>query len=219
MARIYSPTTGTESWQALLADPQKHWRSGYSAKAMAECWETYPALPPEFTRFFGDDAELLLAIPEHKVPLPGRGFDSQNDLFALIRSQGETVAVTVEGKVNEPFGPTLGEWLLDASDGKRERLAGLMKLLGLREQPADTIRYQLLHRTASAVIEAERFGTVRAAMIVHSFSQEKKWFDDFEAFAALFGGIPDSDGTVKFVLPDGRPMMLGWARGSAEFLK
>lgn len=218
MSKILVPTTGPESWRALLADPQKHWRSGYSAKSMAECWEAYPALPPEFTRFFGDDAELLLAIPEHKVALPGKGRESQNDLFALIRSRGETVAMTVEGKVNEPFGPTLDEWLVDASDGKRERLAGICDLLGIT-QPADSIRYQLLHRTASAVIEAERFGTARAAMIVHSFSQEKKWFEDFEAFAALFGGIPNRDGTVKFVLPDGRPMLLGWAQGQAIFLE
>lgn len=218
MSKILVPTSGPENWRALLTDPEKQWRSGYSAKAMAECWEAYPALPPEFTGFFGDRAELLFAIPEHKVPMPGRGRASQNDLFALIRSHEEVVAVTIEGKVNEPFGPTLAEWLVDASDGKRERLDGICALLGLSSDLDGSIRYQLLHRTASAAIEAQRFGTIRAAMVVHSFSQDKLWFEDFAAFSALFGSTPDTDGTVSFILPDGRPMLLGWAQGSAEFL-
>lgn len=28
MSKIYIPTTGVESWQALLADPGKHWEYG-----------------------------------------------------------------------------------------------------------------------------------------------------------------------------------------------
>ena len=37
----------------------------------------------------------------------------------------------VEGKVRESFGPTLGEWLTDASRGKRTRLRALEKAIGL----------------------------------------------------------------------------------------
>ena len=65
----------------------------------------------------------------------------------------------------------------------------LCALLGLGELPHPQIRYQLLHRTASAIIEARRFKTDEAAMIVHSFSPSKMWFDDFfslHVFVCLF---------------------------------
>jgi len=39
LSKIYIPTTKPEDWQSLLADPEKHWRKGYSAKALAYCWQ------------------------------------------------------------------------------------------------------------------------------------------------------------------------------------
>jgi hypothetical protein len=73
--------------------------------------------------------------------------------------------------VDEPFAQLLGDWLVNASPGKLTRLAFLCNVLGLEERtlPHD-IYYQLLHRTASAVIEAKRFKTDLAVMLVHSFS-------------------------------------------------
>ncbi len=41
------------------------------------------------------------------------------------------------------------------------------------------VRYQLLHRTASVVIEAKRFHATTAVMIVHSFSPELKWLESW----------------------------------------
>src|SRR5690606_1009209 len=96
-------------------------------------------------------------IPEHKVPLAGGRGDSQNDVFALIRFDGQTSAVMIEGKVNEPFGPTVGEWFATPSEGKIGRMRHLCEVLGLSAEPPANIRYQLLHRTASALIEARRF--------------------------------------------------------------
>lgn len=74
MRRIYLPSQGADDWQRLLADPVKHWRAGYSAMALAECWEAADGLPAEIASLMqetGPDPELLLALPEHKVPLPG----------------------------------------------------------------------------------------------------------------------------------------------------
>ncbi len=42
-----------------------------------------------------------------------------------------------------------------------------------------------LHRTASAIIEAKRFGAPHAVMLVHSFSPSRDWLSDYEAFATL----------------------------------
>jgi hypothetical protein len=49
------------------------------------------------------------------------------------------------------------------------------------------VRYQLLHRSASALIEAERFKADIALMIVHSFSRENIGLADFQVFTELFG--------------------------------
>ncbi|WP_233270380.1 DUF6946 family protein [Chachezhania sediminis] len=167
-------------------------------------------LPPEIAAVLGPEAELLLAIPEYKVALPGGGRQTQCDVFALVRIGGDTCAVSIEAKVAEPFGPTVGQWMADASAGKARRLAFLAALLGLSDIPRD-IRYQLLHRTAAAVLEAERFKTDSAAMIVQSFSPDARWFPDYHRFVQLFGKTTEPDRRVDVALPSGRPLILGWA--------
>src|SRR3990170_385432 len=101
---------------------------GCSARTLAHCWEDAKGLPPEIDAVFGGSAKLLLAIPEHKVPLPGGNRPSQTDLFALLRREDRTISCAIEGKVAEAFGPTLGDWLKDHSSGKAERLAHICGL-------------------------------------------------------------------------------------------
>ncbi len=221
--RIYLPSRGAEDWRALLADPKKHWRSGFSAMTLARCWEAADGLPPEIAAMFaefGAKPELLVGLPEHKVPLPGsnRG-DSQSDLFAIVRVGDKTIAATIEGKVDEAFDKTLANWLVNASPGKRERLAYMCDLLGLTQPLPGDVYYQLIHRTAAAVIEARRFKTDAACMIVHSFSPTGKWFDAFERFAAMLG-VPAKLGKLLHVRPnDVLPLYIGWAAGDPRFLE
>lgn len=217
--KIYIPSACSNDWKKLLADPVKHWRPGNSAMCLAESWENATGLPVEVAQLLktiGPDPELLLAFPEHKVPLPGSSLgDSQSDLFALVRAGEQTIALAVEGKVDEPFDRSLGEWLVHASPGKRQRLAHICDLLGLTQSLPQQIRYQLLHRTASAVIEAKRFKTDCAAMLVHSFSATRRWFEDYAAFAALFGVVAEPDRLVC-INSNVRPRIyLGWATGPA----
>ena len=210
--RIFLPTNSAEDWRALLADPDKHWRAGYSARTAAEHWEKSPGLPPEidavFQRASLGPAELLVAFPEWKTPLPGGRRESQTDILALVRTPSGVFVAGVEAKVAEPFGPTVGEWLENASNGKLERLEFLKRTLGLEGNIA-TLRYQLLHRTAAALIEAERFGAAGAAMIVQSFSPVSAWKDDFEVFAEAMGMKSGKARTS----PNGRPLILAWAQG------
>ncbi len=218
MTRIYVPSCGPQSWQGLLADPEKHWRTGFSAKTLAHAWESADGLPPEISRLFEGRVELLFALPEHKVDLPGGSRPSQTDLFALLRHDERTIATAVEGKVDEPFGPTVGEWLEGASDGKRERLEYLCDILGLVNEGLSELRYQLLHRAASAAIEAERFKTDEAAMIVHSFSPTGAWFESFAAFARRLGVTAEQGRLATTTLPCGRVYHLAWASGDLGFL-
>jgi hypothetical protein len=229
MSHFYIPASGVEDWRRLLADPDKHWRTGYSARALAHCWEAAGGFPPEVQELFthsGNPAfrrmELLLAFPEHKVVMPpSGGHPSQNDLFALARDRdGRLAALTVEGKVSEPFGETLARWNAEGSPGKAERLALIEKTLGLTGGLPATIRYQLLHRTTSAVLEARRFSARSAMMVVHSFSQGDAWFEDFGAFLALFGVREATTGKLyRLAEVDGIEVYAGWARGREEFLR
>ncbi|WP_171043018.1 DUF6946 family protein [Maritimibacter alexandrii] len=208
---ILRPTTSPEDWKAFLAQPDLHWKPGRSAMETAFAWEGAKGLPLEIAAML-PGAKLLLAIPEYKVALPGGGADSQNDVFALVRDENGLIPVMVEAKRDESFGPTLGEWLVDASTGKKARLAAICDLLGLDPAALDPgLRYQLFHRTASALVTAARFHADRAAMVVQSFSPERRWYEDFAAFAALFGDAPAPSAALNRVLPNGKTLLLGWA--------
>jgi hypothetical protein len=220
MSKIYIPSSGPAAWQPFLAKPELHWRTGYSAKTLAHCWESAKAkgLPTEIASLFNAPAELLLAVPEYKVPLPGGTAQSQNDMFALVRHADQTCAVMIEGKVNEPFDKTVAEWLSTPSEGKLVRLDYICKLLGLVGQPPRCLRYQLLHRIASALVEAQRFKTDEAAMIVHSFSPDRIWFEDFASLLDVFGLPAEPDRAAVITLRTGQRLRLGWATGDTRFL-
>jgi Domain of unknown function (DUF6946) len=69
----------------------------------------------------------------------------------VATTPGGLVSIAVEGKAGEPFGPPISEWLRDDSVGKRVRLDALCKVLGLVSEADSLLRYQLLHRSASAM--------------------------------------------------------------------
>ena len=217
MGKIYIPTSSAEQWARFLAGPVKHWRQGYSARTLAYSWQEAGGFPTEVGAVLASQfpaAELLLALPEHKVPLPGGSRSSQNDIWVLARSKDQLISIAVEGKVSEPFGPTVQEWQADSSPGKAERFSYLLSLLGLSAVPVDT-RYQLLHRTASAIIEAQRFNAAHAVMLVHSFSQSGEWFQDYAAFVALMGGSAKENRMVSVGFRSGVSLHLAWVRGDA----
>lgn len=229
MCHFYIPTSGAEDWRRVLADPDKHWLSGFSARSLAYAWETAKGFPPEVHQLFTESGvpafqniELLLAIPEHKVLLPPYGgHPSQNDVFALARDgEGHLIAITVEGKVAESFDKMLAEWDAENSRGKTERLKFIKEQLGLIGDLPSTIRYQLLHRTTSAILEAQRFNARSAVMVVHSFSQSDQWFDDYRAFTEIFGVQGVAVGRLHFLTAvNGIRVYSGWARGEERFLQ
>jgi hypothetical protein len=225
MPRILAFTSGPQDWQALLAQPEKQWRTGFSARTLAHSWEAVDGFPPEIANTLSrsDDPLLagiapLLAVPEFKVPLPGGKRSSQNDVFVLAKSAAGPVSIMVEGKVNETFGPTIDEWLVDASPGKHKRLAFLCVEIGLPGAPAGGIRYQLLHRAASVVIVGEQFRAAVALLLVHSFSQERVGWADYESFLRLFGVAALPNTVQRLAGTSKLPLFAAWVVGDPSFL-
>jgi hypothetical protein len=217
---IVVPTTKPEDWKRFLAK-ESHWKAGHSAMALAQCWEAgkRTGMPPEVQVIF-PEAKALLAIPELKVDLPPKGGrPSQTDLFVLAQEPQGLVAITVEGKVEESFGPTLEERRQDRSAGVKTRIDFLLTTLGLPGDVSGSIRYQLLHRTVSAVLSARMFGARRAAMLVHSFSPTGTWYDDFAAFARLFNVEPKKGTKLPVGEVQGVDLSMAWCVGSKRYLK
>lgn len=185
----------------------------------AVSWElagrTPRGLPPEVSRLLDPvgefkDAELLFAFPEHKVKLPGGSRASQNDVWAVLKAPGGLVSLAVEAKAEESFGPTIEEWKKDASSGKSVRMDSLIELLKPSTPFPDTIRYQLLHRTASAIMEAQRIRAAHAIMLVQSFRNPSSGAADFGTFGKHLGAELTGKGIVRVVHHTAPTLWLGW---------
>ena len=223
MNKVYIPSKKAKDWKQFLADPKKQWKRGFSARTLAYCWHDTDGIPNHITNVLCKATELagletLIVIPEHKVPLPGGARPSQNDVWVLGRTEKDLVSIAVEGKVDEPFGPTIGEWGPNSSDGKKERYNFLCSILGLHTELPEDIRYQLLHRTASAIIEARRFHANHAVMLVHSFSLTDEWYAHYERFISLFGASAAFDRIVSVGKRSGVWLHFAWVRGEKQYL-
>ena len=225
MPKFFAPADKPTDWQQLLADPVKHWKTGYSARSMAYSWTEARGFPREIQAILNEsdasclhELEFLIGIPEHEVPLPGGRRPSQNDVFVLAKGSDGLVSIAVEGKVSEPFDKPVDERFAAPTPGQTTRLQFLLELLGLNRDDVGAIGYQLLHRTASAILEAQRFNARHAVMLVHSFSQEMQHFDDYAAFVALFGQTAEANQLVQARQLGNITLHLGWVVGDAEYL-
>jgi len=223
MTNILIPATTPEDWKQFLADPEKHWKKGYSARSLAHCWHEANGIPKDILSVLRQIPSLsvlkpIFIIPEHKVPLPGGSRASQNDIWLLAETNTGLISIAVEGKVSEPFGPTIGEWFENPSLGKKKRLKYLCHELDLPFPPPKNIRYQLLHRTVSAIVEAKRFNIKEAALVVHTFSPTNEWFEDYQAFIALFGLFAEVNEVVT-TATQGINIHFAWVHGDERFLK
>ena len=128
------------------------------------------------------------------------------------------LSLAVEAKAGESFADQVSGWLKKVEKGsdKPKRLDSLRKILGIADKDVSDLRYQLLHRTASALIEAERVGAKYAAMIVQSFSNEKRRADpkeqlgDFRTFGETLGVSVDENRLVLVPNRASTQLYLGW---------
>jgi len=196
-----------------------HWQPGRSAKSAADLWFKSNDIPNSVARVLkGDEhfagAKLLDAFLERGVDLGDGKQPSQTDVMAIVRIGDEIGILAVEAKVDETFGPTVDEWLREPESGtssRRARLEHLCKTLGLAASEVGSLRYQLIHRTASAVFEAKRYCSRQTAMLVQSFCPKRSWFEDYAAFVKAMGlGSTEPGKTTPSKNCDGVELRLGW---------
>lgn len=220
--RYMLPSGGPEDWRHLLAEPTLHWVRGRSARTLAYCWESADGWPSEVRAALESTPELaefrpVFGFPEFKTPLPGGNRASQTDLLVLATDGRQSMTMAVEGKVDEAFGPLVADWHGDdPSPGKRERLRFLADLLRLSHEGVWDLRYQLIHRSASAKIEAARHGSDVAVMLVHSWGPIHEGFDDYARFANRLG-VDAGIGQIGYSKSAG--LWLGWVAGHPAFLE
>jgi hypothetical protein len=213
--RLHVPLITPEDIIPHLARQDLHWRAGYSAQELAVAWgnadNSFPTsvravlgTAPEYAH-----AELIDGFFEREVDLGTPGRNSQTDLM-VVAGLGETLGIiAVEGKAEESFAEYVQDW--NTSPGKQRRLENLCGTLELSPIDVGTLRYQLLHRTASAIYEAKRYRCRHAMMLVHSFSRTHRWFDDFAAFSKAMNMSIDRPGRCSPIRQcDGVSLRLAW---------
>lgn len=173
MPPIYRPASGPKDWRSLLADPARSLKTGYFERAMAHAWEETVSSPPEIRKalaaHFNADIEPLCVVPEHKVAMPGcAAGPSQNDVFMFACIDPVPDVGVAEGMVKGSFDGTIGEWINGSSAAGQTRIEGLCPLLGLVDSPDPGLRYQLLLRAASAILEAELFGADHSVILAEA---------------------------------------------------
>ena len=186
--RLHVPVTKPEDVISHLAKQEAHWKAGYSAQELAVAWTNAGNDFPKRVRSVLETApeykgvELIDGFFEREVHLGTAGRNSQTDLMVVAGLGSELGIIAVEGKAEESFAELVSEW--NDSPGKQLRLEGLCGTLGMEPERAGELRYQLFHRTASAIYEARRYRSRHAVMLVHSFSRTHRWFGDFARFAS-----------------------------------
>ncbi len=229
MNKLFIPLKTPDDWRLFLANPKRQWKTGYSAKALARCWTEAHGFPSCVKKIFDNSGletfsslNILLAFPEYKIPLPPYNTHaSQSDIFILAKGNGQLISIIVEGKAAEPFDKKIDDW--NNSSGKQKRLNFLLETLRLSQhrnsKKIGEIPYQLLHRTACAVIEAEKFTAKSALMLVHSFSQDDKWFNDYNQFLSLFDCSARINSLVFAKKIRDVNLFFCWVRGDEKFLE
>lgn len=185
-----------------LGAGEDHWKRGRSAYELAYSWTDANGIPPTVQAVLDGvplyrGAQMLDGFFERTVALAAPGAASQTDLMVLAAVEGGLAVIAVEGKASEPFGPLVSEWNT-GSTGRLKRLGALCATFGLDPAAVGALRYQLFHRVASAVYEAQRYRSRHALFLVHSFADIVSGnFDDYARFAAAIGLGPVARNAVS----------------------
>jgi hypothetical protein len=192
------------------------WRAGRSAMELARAWfvAPTPTCPREVADLLASHPrttalQLIQGIPEHVTSLPERGEGRNHDLLLLADGENGRTVISIEAKVDEAFGETIGTYWATAKRSTvptraPERIEALLSMaFGVSARPDSDpwrrLRYQLLTAVTGTAIEAARGQAAAAVVIVHEFRTDSADHDnvavnteDFQGFVgALVGLAPD----------------------------
>lgn len=214
--RLHVPLLKPEDVIPHLAKQELHWKAGYSAQELVVAWASARNGFPEVIRRVLDtapeyaDAEMIDGFFEREVELGSPGRNSQTDLMVVVGLPAELGIIAVEGKVEESFADLVSDW--NTTPGKQRRLEILCASLGMPLAQVGSVRYQLLHRAASAIYEAKRYRARHALMLIHSFSSTHRWFEDFATFSCAMGQPLQHPGVCSAAKTcEGVSLRLAWA--------
>jgi hypothetical protein len=153
---------------------------------------------------------LVEGIPEHVTSLPERGEGRNHDLLLLGHGASGSMVISVEAKVDESFGETIGSYW---NKGRRsatptrapERIETLLAMaFGAAAHPDVApwlgLRYQLLTAVTGTAIEACRRQADTAVVVVHEFRTQNMDSEnvavnaeDLQTFVSVLLGLPTSE--------------------------
>jgi hypothetical protein len=217
-----------DSW-AEFVKPGK-FKAGKSAYSLAHTWQPANGFPSSVTAVLAPRFQLTpkRAFIEWEEALDTAKAPSTTDIMVDAEdSQGNSVPVGVEGKCSETFAEPIHIWVRDAKMGettlgaispkptRERRLEFLNETLGTAFDVNSTLRYQLVHRTASVVLRARCLGATSAVMLVHSFvvpgSQDPNFADWGDFLKALPTSPTGTKGTlIGSVSLGGVDMFFAW---------
>lgn len=152
-------------------DKEKHWKDGRSAKSLAMFMTDtiqVKKLENVLNELGYNSKGIVSCTPEANTVLPGRGNGRNHDMLMI----GKDFVVGIEAKVSEPFGKSISNELIDASENKRYRINALAKELFGCEINADNevLKYQLLTGIVGTLREANNNAKSKALFLVLVFT-------------------------------------------------
>ncbi|HSA55340.1 MAG TPA: hypothetical protein VLE53_06525 [Gemmatimonadaceae bacterium] len=212
MAHFYGfrRLTKAEDWRALARAEDR--AANHASYELARAWQGAGGIPAGIVAALDaagmpelGGLELDVGVVEKPVLVDTTMTPSVTDLTGYARnSRDDVVILAVEGKAHEPAGISVRAWLRgDAREphpgamprrSRERRFEFLCERLGLALDLECGLQYQLLHRTVSAVVEAELHGAVAAVLLIHAFgAMSPGHWSDYELFLkelGLDGAVP-----------------------------
>jgi hypothetical protein len=159
------------------------WRDGRSAKETAKHWIN--GIPKPFTDLFkGFELEFKVCSPEYVSDFDNlKGNGRNHDLLIIANDPAKNqVVISVESKVDESFGNTIGDYMDDIQKKNENNIPtkANKRILALKDaiipnvlnQEINKLRYQLLTAVAGTLSEAKKQNAKSAFFIVQTFFTE-----------------------------------------------
>ncbi len=166
-----------EEWRRYCTR-KRQWKERRSAAELAHSFfrTGYASLPREIDSLMKTHPEtasvrLRICEPEMITQLDNfRGGHRNHDAVLLDDEESPTSLMSIEAKVDEPFGDIISKRLVGASPNAQTRIHQLsMALFGRFDTGIAEHRYQLVHAISGTLIEAGRCGASQAIFVVYEF--------------------------------------------------